>query len=282
VGDWRVCEDGESVARAVNFDARVAAALAVAIEGHVPAAEKLLAKIRIDILGERAATASVKYVMWAVAATGVAVLIACIFTSTQYKLVFEYSAAGEALWAGVGAGALGAFFSIAIAARSRKILTNIQRRLENAMDAIVRITIGAIAGMLFAGLLQAKLISFSIGGVSTGQSGGWMLIAFGAFVAGFSERLIPNLLDRTATTANGVSTTLPESTVSVSQEVHDTALTLSIPESEYLVWPGIETGITADGAITGLTSADQKRRRNRPRPHKVNQRPNDGSPNQGE
>lgn len=195
VDDWRSAKDRESVSRSANYDARVAAALAVALDGDPAAAERLLAKIHFDILEERAATASVAYVLWAAAATAAAILVACVFTSAQYRRLFVFSDDAHALWLGVGAGALGAFFSIAVAARSRAILTNIQRRRENRTDAIVRITIGSIAGMLLAGLLQAKLIGFTIGGVDSGQSGGWMLIAFGAFAAGFSERLIPNLLD---------------------------------------------------------------------------------------
>jgi hypothetical protein len=261
VDDWRTSSDGESMARAAIFDDRVAAALAVALDGDAEAAERLLEKIHFDILEERVATAAVGYVLWAAAATGAAMLLACIFTSSQYRLVFEYSTDAYALWLGVGTGALGAFFSIAVAARSRAILTNVQRRRENRMDAIVRITIGSIAGMLLAGLLQARLISFTIGGVaSTGQSNGWMLVAFGAFVAGFSERLIPNLLDRSGSPPSGYASTerpngeLPRHNMAGGGTI-PAGLTATIPAPQPINWrppaAAIEGSDEADAAAQG-------------------------------
>ena len=161
-------------------------------------------EIKADLIEERTSTARIDYVAIAALTATILILVACILTQSRYRSIYEYSPEGITLWRAFGAGALGALFSTGVAMRSRQILTDLQLR-ENRTDAIVRICIGAIAGVLLVAMLDAQIAKFSLGSgdISIPKSGDtrWLIVAFIAFVAGFSERLVTGLLDRATAAA---------------------------------------------------------------------------------
>jgi hypothetical protein len=139
-------------------------------------------------------------VIFAAAATLVAIFLASLLTSRPYAVWYDYSDQGDMLWLGFGAGALGALFSVCIALRSRDIGTDLQP-WENRADAVARILIGALAGAVLASLLEARFITVTLGEVSlpgAKPETAWLGIAVAAFAAGFVERLVSDLLGRTA------------------------------------------------------------------------------------
>jgi uncharacterized membrane protein len=204
VDGWRVDSREKIAARAAVFDRRVADALVVALQGYVPQAEILLNEIRDDVLEERTSIARVYYVLWGAGAAGFMVLLACLATSTPFRSIHAFSHEGHTLWLAMGSGALGALFSTMIAMRRRTVLTDLQPR-ENLADAIARISIGAMAGVLLVAFLESEFISLSLSGeplLPKGDVGDrWLRVAAAAFLGGFSERLIPDLLEKSAAAA---------------------------------------------------------------------------------
>ena len=133
------------------------------------------------------------------------IAILSALTSGRYVSVYGFSAQVRTLWAAAAVGALGAFFSIAIAIRGRTVLTDLHSR-DNAADAVLRIVIGAIAAGLLVCFVLSRVAVVTIGGtaleVGTGNSA-WMVTVIAAFLAGFSERLVPDLLEKSALNAAG-------------------------------------------------------------------------------
>ena len=195
IDGWRLDDRHEQSSKATLFDRRVADALVMALQGDPAHAETLLAEVKADLLEERTSPARVSYMIWAAIAAAGVLAVALAFS----ELLFRGEATASSLWLGTAAGAIGALFSTAIGMRTRAILTDLHWR-ENRMDAILRIGIGAIAGAVLVGLLLSDLIELRVGDAAVGaaQRPAWLVLALAGFFAGFSERLIPDLLDKVA------------------------------------------------------------------------------------
>ena len=206
---WRCRREGDRrYHRVLRFDRRVGDALVVAFEDDVPDAAILLARIKQDILDERTAWARFEYLMAAFGAGLFMIVLTHLFTpapisppsSTEPVQVFGVY--GASLWAAAAAGAAGAFFSIATGLRGRTVLPDLLW-LANTMDAILRIVIGVIGAAVLITLINLQLFKLSFGSAEIGGVGAapndWLKVLLVGFVAGFSERLVPDLLSKAAT-----------------------------------------------------------------------------------
>jgi hypothetical protein len=181
--------------KARSYEARVAAALVYCLEGDPDGALASLNDVSKDILDERTSWGRFEYLQAAAATAIVSILLL-----GWIKSALQIASAGS-LWLAARAGAVGAFFSVAIALRNRTVLPN-TRRKDNITDATLRIVIGVIAASVLTLVLQADIIpSFKVGGATLSGVGiAWQAVLVIGFLAGFSERLVPDLLAKATTT----------------------------------------------------------------------------------
>lgn len=196
IDGWR--HDGRSryKARADRYDRRVADALVVALEGDQESARSILQDIKQEVVDERSSWARFLYLMSAFGTVAGMIALIAFFTSPWFsRALFDMPAATMDLWRGAAAGALGAFFSVAISIRRRTVLTDLQAR-SNALDAGLRVIMGVLAATILIAFLRSGAVPLKVGDAAIPATAGdaWMLVLIAGFLAGFSERLVPDLL----------------------------------------------------------------------------------------
>ena len=173
------------------------------------------------MLAERTSIARREYM---VVAAGAVVVVCCI-TSILASSLTTMDYMFKAVWATAGFGALGAFFSVALAIRDRSIGTDLQRG-NNFIDSVTRILIGAISAAILYCLLRTELVQLTLGGKTilsalarhTDKKGivtctppsdvmEYFVILL-TFIAGFSERLVGDLLNKAAASAGAANNPL--------------------------------------------------------------------------
>lgn len=207
--------DGEEDRTEVDFyNQRVADALFSALQGNPVSAIAELGEIRADILDRLRSLGRLQFAKSTLLATiltlaalaGVILLAAmleALFTDVPMKdtqtLDFMYS---QHLWVAGLFGSLGAWFSIALTLRKAdpKLSTS---KLDNLVDPALRIVIAVLAATILFSMVRLDLFTLQIGDKALNWDGltndlswrGLHLAIFLAFLAGFSERLVGNLLD---------------------------------------------------------------------------------------
>lgn len=201
IDGWRRRDRGRTGLRekAQRYDRRVADALVVAFEHDVDDAEAILLQVKQDIVDDRTSWARLEYL---VAALGTSFLVmALVWLVAAAESVTNATRAPSApilpsdLWRAAASGALGAFFSIALSIRSRTVLPDL-RRTSNITDASLRIGIGFIAASVLMALVGARAVSLGVGDAKfdSATTPIWLFTMIVGFLAGFSERLVPDLL----------------------------------------------------------------------------------------
>lgn len=197
---WRLAGD-RAKAKANYFSWRIADSFALAMQWHPDTAEALLLKTKEDVLAERRAKARYYYLILAFG------LAACGVAFGFYEMQWPK---GQGKWSMVqmmtGAGALGAFFSVATGLKDRTIKIDLNY-FENMLDAALRITIGLIAGLVsgwlvFSGILPLEVPDFTVE-EWTAKTTMFLLVI--GFLAGFLERLVPDLLAKTGSMVGGTA-----------------------------------------------------------------------------
>jgi hypothetical protein len=195
IDGWRSdAERSRSMANARRYDRRIADALVVSLENDVPGSLNVLGGIKNDIIDERTSWARFQYLAAALVVSGALILIVWAILD----LLTPNSETASLLWFALAGGTVGAFFSIAITIRKRTVLTDLHTR-DNVADAGLRVVVGAIAAGVLVSLVKIGAIGFSIGSAAPkGDETDWLYYLLVAFAAGFSEQLIPDLLEKTA------------------------------------------------------------------------------------
>jgi hypothetical protein len=204
IDGWHVSAKYTDQANAARFDRRVADALVMAFENDSANAILVLQATKQELIEERTSRARFLYLL--VACLTAMFWVVALWISKD----FFWKEVTHSLWLAGRAGAVGAFFSIASAVRSRTILTDLRWR-DNAADAFLRVTIGVIASVLFICILQSGVTDFQVGQVTAKQGGNysWLLVIVLGFLAGFSERLVPDLLAKSLATTPPIAAPRP-------------------------------------------------------------------------
>ncbi len=211
IDGWRTAKEESRRSLARLYDRRVAEALNAALQGSLPNASLLLRATRLGIVQERASIARVQYLAVAAIVTAIVIVLAWLVTGivgrtpAHATCIACQGCSSTALV--VTFGALGALFSIALAVRGRSLQYFPQVR-DNLTDAIVRIGIGAVSAIVLTSLLKSGIISFNVGtttidlcSAKDGQRLPHAAIVV-AFLAGFVERLVGDLLGRIGDSLN--------------------------------------------------------------------------------
>lgn len=202
---WRQKSAGYSrlVTTARQFDGRVASALIEALEGETDAAKAILTNIQADLSGELASRARLGYVAWSLV-SAVLVLAVCWLLNS---IIGDYF--GDAMisardrrliLAAMSTGVLGALYSIAMRIEQRALTSDV-RRLDYFTDSFVRLGLGAMGAFILGCFLVSGAIEIHFGnGVNPGAGDKTgpnfiFLILIGGVLAGFVERLVPDLLN---------------------------------------------------------------------------------------
>ena len=199
--------------RAARYDRRIGDALIVALEGDLTGAGAVLQEIKDDVIEERVGWSRFEYLLVAITIAFAFILFSILFAVLTVPDVDNAGAAARSLlcdteldprcfddatdlWRGAMAGALGSFFSIALAIRGRTVLPDLNK-VNNWMDAGLRVAIGIIAGTVLVSLVVSDFVNLRIGDAGSGELNE-LYIGIVGFVGGFAERLVPDLLARAA------------------------------------------------------------------------------------
>jgi hypothetical protein len=178
-----------------SYCSQIADALRLGLEKQADAAKLVIEEAVRDAQETQARIGRMVYLQWA---AGVGLIVAGLLIMVGGAHVPNRSGVSVLLMA-TGAGAVGALWSISIGIRARTVAIDGNGK-ANALDAALRVLIGIIsAAVLFLLLSSGVLTDIQAGTVKfTGAKIQWQVALLVGFIAGFLERLVPDLLEKSA------------------------------------------------------------------------------------
>jgi hypothetical protein len=200
--ELRDTEDPNRLKRARRYERRLVDALALGLQGQTNSASIEMERLKQDLVEERRSGSRQAYLAASLAVGVGLILLIALFSSSLFNfgLPNDRRSVSASMWFSAAVGTVGAFCSTALAIRNREIEPSISVR-DTMVDAGLRMLVGALSGALLYALIKVGAFGLSVGNaridgnaafLSSGS--GWLLVLLVAFVAGFLERLVPNLL----------------------------------------------------------------------------------------
>jgi hypothetical protein len=174
---------------------QVADAMRLGLEGQIGMGRDILQGAIEDVTSLVERDGRVCYLK--AAATGMAAwaIVSALGAAGTSWLGYDFIAK---MFAASCSGAIGAILSIAIGIRNRTVAIDGDRR-GNSMEAQVRILIGVISGVALYLILSSGLVSGIDWMLTADKPGAWKITLLIGFAGGFLERLVPDLLEKSAT-----------------------------------------------------------------------------------
>jgi hypothetical protein len=172
------------------YDGQIVQALQFGLDGRTEQADEILNKTVAEAESERACRGRIQYLLYGLATAGVFLVILGIGYATV-----SFAKPANNLWLAAIGGAVGAVLSMSIAIRSRTVALDLDRD-ANIADGALRILVGIISAGVLILLMATNIVpSLNAGeGALTGDRATWETILLIGFVAGFLERLLPDIL----------------------------------------------------------------------------------------
>lgn len=176
-----------------KYEGAVADGIAMALRNDVTAARRRLEEALEQINNDRYIAARFRYLKY----TFLCALPLLVIFGTLIWVAVVFKFEGDTLLLAGTAGLLGTIFSIAIAIHARAVGIDTDSRAL-LTDCFLRMVIGIISGCFLQLLLEAGAFpTISVGDAVISKDGiTWRVIVAVGFIAGFSERLVPNLLQQ--------------------------------------------------------------------------------------
>ncbi|WP_375380109.1 hypothetical protein [uncultured Sphingomonas sp.] len=199
IDGWRKKTDAHTCNKVAGFDRSTADALVLALEGDGAGAVLQLNRVRNAIIDDRISFARFVYLIVALG-VGIAASLTIALMAWIPLPIAGTSPGGTMVATAMLGGLAGSFFSIATGLSKRTILPNAVGS-DNIFDAVLRMLIGFISAAILVCLLRAGLfLNFRFVELDPSTDPSipvpWMQLVTLGFLAGFSERLVPDLLEK--------------------------------------------------------------------------------------
>ena len=197
---------GWSQERRRVYDCKLAMALELALEKKPEEARTMAEEAKAELIQERAAAGRMQYIGFAAAWC----LPLMLLLATGERFSGIHNAGDDLLMAGQ-AGLVGAAFSIAMAVQTRTVALDTDR-WSNASDGLLRLVIGILSGGVLLLLLSSGLVpklALGEGPAVSWAEISWKGVLIIGFIAGFLERLVPDLLNKAAAVPIGAPSGKP-------------------------------------------------------------------------
>jgi hypothetical protein len=177
---------------------QIAESLRLGLDGQTDAAKSTMQAAIDNIIAKRVSDGRTAYLLYA----GLLVIVAIVLLGAVAAAMWfveqstpEFRASLGYLILATASGAMGAMLSTAIALRARTVATDGSRK-SNIVDSAIRIMIGVISAAVLYLLLDSELLAkFSLSTKSMAPEVLWKAALLIGFLAGFLERLVPDLLE---------------------------------------------------------------------------------------
>ncbi|ATW05082.1 hypothetical protein [Sphingorhabdus sp. YGSMI21] len=193
-----VCDllrQGDAEGQNIVTDIRrhLAFALQIALQGQKEIALLRLTRLHARLVDQKDSSARLYYLLSTFVILLAVIALSWIATSPLFIDDIDRNEPIYLLWIAFAVGGVGAFFSIAIAVRSRKIRSATVLR-DNLIDGGLRVLVGAISAVILIDLVFLKYMQLDVVGVTFDRDLGWPEVLVLGIVAGFFERFVPDML----------------------------------------------------------------------------------------